>query len=268
MIQTLAPDRTDEALGARILPGAVRRREDFGDPHALHSVPKLLAVDLVTVAQEIGRRGESVHDLLGGPVGGGVLGHVEVDDAPAMVGEHDEDEEDAEPRGGHGEEIDRDQVPDVIGQKRPPGLRGRGAPLREQPRDGALGHIDAELQKLTMDSRGAPERVRGGEACNEGVPSKNSSVVILLRFSKGSGYVPRHGQMAWDPHWDPAIHGSHAPGVGAGEPRASAATRGVEGAPAAATTHGYGPELLGCVGKALERLEVFVSLVWYATRGQ
>jgi len=109
VIQTLAPDRTDEALGERILPRAVRRCEDFVDPHALHSVPKLLAVDLVTVAQEIGRRGlvrEGVHELLGGPVGGGVLGHVEVDDAPAMVGEHDEDEEDAEPSGGHGEEID------------------------------------------------------------------------------------------------------------------------------------------------------------------
>jgi hypothetical protein len=32
-------------------------REDFADPHALHAVPKLLAVDLVTIAQEIGRRG-------------------------------------------------------------------------------------------------------------------------------------------------------------------------------------------------------------------
>ena len=96
----------------------MRRREDFGDPQALHAVPKLLAVDLVAVAQEIGRCGvvrEGVHDLLGGPVGVGVLGHVEMDDAPAMVGEHDEDEEDAEPRGGHGEEIDRDQVPDMIG---------------------------------------------------------------------------------------------------------------------------------------------------------
>lgn len=36
VIQTLAPDRTDEALGERILPGAVRRREDFTDVHALH----------------------------------------------------------------------------------------------------------------------------------------------------------------------------------------------------------------------------------------
>ena len=49
VIQTLAPDRTDQALGERILPGAVRRREDFVDAHALHAVPKVLAVDLITV---------------------------------------------------------------------------------------------------------------------------------------------------------------------------------------------------------------------------
>src|SRR5215510_8004970 len=77
---------------------------------ALNSVPKLLAVDLVTVAQEM--RGsrvirERLHDLLGGPVGGGVLDHVEVDDASAMVREHEENEEDAQARGGHREEIDR-----------------------------------------------------------------------------------------------------------------------------------------------------------------
>src|SRR2546426_4920093 len=127
VIQTLAPDRTDEALGERILPGAVRRSKDFVDPHALHSVPKLLAVDLVTVAQEIGRRGvvrEGVHDLLGGPVGGEVLGHVEVDDAPAMVSEHDENEEDAQARGGNREEVDGDEVVDMVDEERSPGLRG------------------------------------------------------------------------------------------------------------------------------------------------
>ena len=107
----------------------MRRREDFLDLHALHSVPKVLAVDLVTVAQEVGGRGvvrERLHDLLGGPVGGGVLGHVEVDDASAMVREHDENEENAQGRGGHGEEIDRDEVPNMVGEERPPGLGGRG----------------------------------------------------------------------------------------------------------------------------------------------
>ncbi|MGH7319464.1 MAG: hypothetical protein ACRELA_07555, partial [Candidatus Rokuibacteriota bacterium] len=60
---------------------------------------KLLAIHLVTVAQEIGGRGsvrERVHHRLGGPGGGGMFGDVEVDDAPAVVGEPDEDEEDAQ----------------------------------------------------------------------------------------------------------------------------------------------------------------------------
>src|SRR2546426_9841013 len=102
---------------------------------------------------------EGVHDLLGGPVGGGVLGHVEVDNAPAMVSEYDENEEHAQPRGGHREEIEGDQALDMVGKERPPGLERRRAPFWEQPGDAAFGHVDAELEELTMDSRGAPERV-------------------------------------------------------------------------------------------------------------
>jgi hypothetical protein len=56
VVETLAPDGTDQALGERILPGAVRRREDFGDPHALDAVAELLAIHPVTVAQEVGGR--------------------------------------------------------------------------------------------------------------------------------------------------------------------------------------------------------------------
>jgi hypothetical protein len=68
MIQTLAPDRSDEPLRERILPRALRRRENLVDSHALHAVPKLLAIDLVTITQEIERRGvvrKCVHELLG-----------------------------------------------------------------------------------------------------------------------------------------------------------------------------------------------------------
>jgi len=93
-----------------------------------------------------------------------VLGHVEVDDAPAMVREHDEDEEHAQARGGHREKIDGDQASDMVVEERPPGLRWPGAPLRHEPGDGALGHVDAELQELPMDAWGAPEGVRGGHA--------------------------------------------------------------------------------------------------------
>src|SRR5919106_2897759 len=160
MIQALAPDRADEPLAERVLPRALRRREHLLDPHALHAAPELLAIDLVAITQEIAWGGvvwEGVDELLRGPGGGGVLGHVEVDDAPAVVGEDDEDEEDAETSGRHGEEVDRDQVGDVVGEERPPGLRGLGLTLRHEPGDGPLGDLDAELQKLSVDARG-PQR--------------------------------------------------------------------------------------------------------------
>jgi hypothetical protein len=57
VVETLSPDRTDQALRERILPRAVRCRKNVLDPHALHAVAKLFAIHLVTVAQEIGRRG-------------------------------------------------------------------------------------------------------------------------------------------------------------------------------------------------------------------
>ena len=99
VIQALAPDRADEPLHERVLPRALRRREDFGDPHALHSAAKMLAKHLVVVGEEIGRCGvvwEGVDDLLGGPGSSRVPGDVEVDHPPAVVGEDDKDEEDAE----------------------------------------------------------------------------------------------------------------------------------------------------------------------------
>jgi hypothetical protein len=74
VIQALAPDRPDDALRERILPGAVWRREDLVDPHGRHPVPELLAIDLVTISEEVRRRGlvrEGVHELLSSPGGSG-----------------------------------------------------------------------------------------------------------------------------------------------------------------------------------------------------
>jgi hypothetical protein len=90
VIQALAPDRADEPLYERVLPRALRRGERLLDPHARYPVPELLAVDFVTITQEKGRCGlvrEGVHELLSRPGGDGMLGDVEVDDAPAVVSE-------------------------------------------------------------------------------------------------------------------------------------------------------------------------------------
>jgi len=66
--------------------------------------------------------------------------------------------------------------------------------------------------------------------------------------------------MAWDPHWDTAIHSSHTPRVGAGEPRATAATRRVEGAPATPTAERDGPNLLDSAVEAVDELAAFIAV--------
>jgi hypothetical protein len=96
-----------------------------------------------------------------------VLGDVEVDDPPAVVGEDDEDEEDAEASGRDGEEVDRDQVADVVSEERPPGLRGAGAALGHEAGYGALADVDTELQELAVDARGTPQRIRCGHRPDE-----------------------------------------------------------------------------------------------------
>jgi hypothetical protein len=80
------------------------------------------------------------------------LGHVEVDDAPAMVNEHDENEEDAQTRGGNREDVEGGEISDMVVEEGPPGLGRRCAPLRHQPGNGSLGHVDAELEELGMDA--------------------------------------------------------------------------------------------------------------------
>jgi hypothetical protein len=159
VVETLTPDRADEALRERILPRASGSREDFLDLHALHVLAEGVPIDGVAIAEEIGRGGvvrEGVHDLLGCPKSGGMLGDVEVQDPAPMVREDDQDEEHPQLSGGNGEEVDRDQIPDVVGEERAPGLRGWWPMPRDQAGDGPLGHVDPELKEFAMDSGRSP----------------------------------------------------------------------------------------------------------------
>src|SRR5688572_32426392 len=93
---------------------------------------------------------------------------MEVDDPSAVVGEHDEHEEEAEASGGHGEDVDGDQVADMVGGERPPGLRGAGGSPGHEPGNGALGDVDTELQELSVDAGRTPQRIRCGHLSDEG----------------------------------------------------------------------------------------------------
>jgi hypothetical protein len=72
-------------------------------------------------------------------------GDVEVQDPTPMVSEDDQDEEHLQASGGHGEEVDRDEIADVIREERAPGLGGRCRALRHEAGDRTLGYFDPEL---------------------------------------------------------------------------------------------------------------------------
>jgi hypothetical protein len=50
VIETLSPQRADQTLDVRILPGTRRGRDDFRDAHACQSPPKDVAVDVVPIS--------------------------------------------------------------------------------------------------------------------------------------------------------------------------------------------------------------------------
>jgi hypothetical protein len=94
VIQALAADRADHPLhegfcqGAR---GAVRMSRN---PHALDAPHELVAVDTVTITEQVGRSRiirERLDKLPCGPRCRGMVGDVEVDELAAVVAKDDED---------------------------------------------------------------------------------------------------------------------------------------------------------------------------------
>lgn len=119
MIQTVSADRTDDTFAVRILPRRTGGDQDFVDSQAFYAIFEIVAVGAVAITNEKTRRffvREGVDDLLGGPYGVGISGHVEVNDLAPVVTENDEDVQNAKSRGRNGEEITGGNIGNMIGQ--------------------------------------------------------------------------------------------------------------------------------------------------------
>src|SRR6266849_4973289 len=88
MLQALSPNRAHKPFGKGILPRAVRCDRHFLNTHSLHPTTKLLAIDLVSISQQVTWcriLWKGFCHLVPCPQGRRVLCHVEVNDAPAMM---------------------------------------------------------------------------------------------------------------------------------------------------------------------------------------
>jgi len=132
VVQAFATDRPDDPLGVGALPMRLGHREELPDTDRPDDPPELVAVGAIPIRQQVARlsapSAKGLPDLLGGPRGGRMGGDVEVNDAPAIVGENHEAEEKPEGGGGNDEEIAGGRGAKVIPKprlKRPDGIVSR-----------------------------------------------------------------------------------------------------------------------------------------------
>ena len=149
VVQAFAPHAADQAFHIWILPRASWRRDDLFHAHRHHRRAERLPVCAVAVADQISRRRvprKGFAQLLCHPIRGRMCGDAEMLDAPPLMTQHDEDEQNGERGRRDHKEIDRNETAHVVVEERPPGLRRRLRMPYHVSRYGRLADIDAQLQ--------------------------------------------------------------------------------------------------------------------------
>ena len=174
VVQAFAPHAADQAFHIRILPRASWRRDDLFHAHRHHRraerLPTELPVCAVPVADQIARcrvPRKGFADLLCHPIRARMCSDAKILDAPPLMTQHNEYEQNGERGRRDHKEIDRNETAHVVVEERPPGLRRRLPIARQVFRHGRLGNVEAELQRLPMEPWSAPQRVLAGHPSDE-----------------------------------------------------------------------------------------------------
>src|SRR5215472_5522718 len=113
MVETLAPNGANDPFHVGSLPGRTRRRQHLFYSHVGQLFSEVLAENRVAISQQVTRElleRECVAQLLAGPLGGWVRGHVEVKNAATIMSQYQKHVEDLETDCRHGEEINGDEL--------------------------------------------------------------------------------------------------------------------------------------------------------------
>src|SRR6516165_11802754 len=103
VVQAVSSNGSDQPLHIRPLPGAGRGGEGLLHTQTSNSLPKLLAIDFVPVAQQVTACGifrKGFDYLLPGPQRRRLLRHIEVQHTSAVMSQHHQDKQDSKRGGG------------------------------------------------------------------------------------------------------------------------------------------------------------------------
>src|SRR5262245_8299916 len=128
MIETFSANTSYYSFRVRILERRMGRSDHFLNLHPFHPASKLRSVDRISIPEQISRRGvigKCFDDLLSGPLGCRMLGHIEMNDLPAPVKEDDKAVQNTEIDRRDRKKIYGRNLIRMISKKCLPSLRGR-----------------------------------------------------------------------------------------------------------------------------------------------
>src|SRR4029450_2228094 len=172
VIEAFPSNRPDDAFSEGVLPGRSRGDKDLAHSQALHPPDEHIAVDGISIAEQVLRRRlfwESLDQLVGSPGCGWVVGDVDMDEFATVVSK---DQESGQRAGGErqapdDEEAHAENLADMSPKKGAP----RGGWARRGPPHvlghGELGDLIAEEAEFGLDPAPAPGRVVSGHAANQ-----------------------------------------------------------------------------------------------------
>jgi hypothetical protein len=111
--------------------------------------------------------GKCFPQLLPRPLGGRVFGHIEVQNAPPVMGQYQRHVKDVETNGGNREEVDGDQLCEMVLQESSPSLRRRFTAPDHVFADTRLTDIDAEFEQFAVNTGCAPIGILAGHPADQ-----------------------------------------------------------------------------------------------------
>src|ERR1700737_2094697 len=162
VIQTLAPDRSDQPLGKAILPRRARCDRLVPDAHGAQSVRDDAAIDPVAIADEVVRSlipGKCLRYLTCNPFGRGICCDVDPDEVSAAESDDDEGIEQIEADGRDDKQVQGGNLWRVVTQEGPPSLAGRPPPFDHVLGNARLRDLKPELEQFAVNAWRAPKRV-------------------------------------------------------------------------------------------------------------
>src|SRR5450631_1395603 len=159
MIDTLAPDRSDQPFGKAILPRRGRRGGLVPNAHGAQSACDDGPIDTIPIANEVAWRlipRESLGQLACDPFSCRVCCDVDPDEVSAIQPNDDEDIKQVEADGWGNEQVHSRNVWRVITQEGGPSLAWRPMLLDHVFGDARLCDLEPELEQFTVNTRCAP----------------------------------------------------------------------------------------------------------------